>query len=40
MVSYGGRDVLDEVYFAICLNRGDCWYGTRREIAATATFFW
>ncbi|UUX94468.1 TonB-dependent siderophore receptor [Aquabacterium sp. J223] len=28
----------DKRYFSTCLNRGDCWYGTRRNVVATATY--
>lgn len=31
-------NLTDKIYFATCLERGDCWYGLRREIAASATY--
>ena len=32
------NNVTDKVYFSTCLARGDCWYGTRRNVVATATY--
>jgi iron complex outermembrane recepter protein len=31
-------NLTDKTYIATCLERGDCWYGTRREIAATVGY--
>jgi iron complex outermembrane receptor protein len=28
----------DKRYFSTCLSRGDCWYGARRNVVATATY--
>lgn len=33
-------NLTDKVYFATCLNRGDCWYGTRRKLTASASYRW
>lgn len=30
-------NLTDDEYIATCLERGDCWFGTRREIVATLT---
>ncbi|MEI2415141.1 TonB-dependent siderophore receptor [Orrella sp. JC864] len=47
MVSYETRhwryalnvnNVTDKTYVATCLSRGDCWYGARRSIVASATY--
>jgi iron complex outermembrane receptor protein len=32
------NNLFDEEYIAICLTRGDCWFGTRREIVASANY--
>jgi iron complex outermembrane receptor protein len=32
------NNVTDKVYFSTCLSRGDCWYGSRRNIVASATY--
>jgi iron complex outermembrane receptor protein len=32
------NNVTDKVYFSTCLSRGDCWYGARRNIVASATY--
>lgn len=32
------QNLADKIYAATCLGRGDCWYGTRRTIVATATY--
>ncbi|MBS81756.1 TonB-dependent siderophore receptor [Variovorax sp.] len=32
------NNVTDKIYFSTCLARGDCWYGTRRNVVATATY--
>lgn len=31
-------NLTDEIYFSACLNRGDCFYGNRRTVLATATY--
>ena len=32
------NNVTDKKYFSTCLSRGDCWYGSRRNIVASATY--
>lgn len=32
------NNVADKTYFSTCLARGDCWYGARRNIVASATY--
>ncbi|MYN12848.1 TonB-dependent siderophore receptor [Pusillimonas sp. TS35] len=32
------NNLLDKTYVSTCLNRGDCWYGSRRSIVASATY--
>ncbi|MDP9898480.1 TonB-dependent siderophore receptor [Variovorax ginsengisoli] len=32
------NNATDKVYFSTCLARGDCWYGARRNIVASATY--
>ena len=32
------NNLTDEVYVASCLSRGDCWYGARRSVVASATY--
>jgi iron complex outermembrane receptor protein len=39
-LALNANNLLDESYLATCLERGDCWYGTRREIVGSATFSW
>lgn len=34
------NNVTDKVYFATCLERGDCWFGARRNAVATVTYRW
>ena len=33
-------NLTDETYIATCLERGDCWFGTRRKVALTAAYRW
>lgn len=33
-------NLFDKVYFATCLDRGDCWYGSRRKLVGTLTRRW
>ena len=33
-------NLTDERYIATCLERGDCWFGTRRKITLTAAYRW
>lgn len=32
------NNLTDKTYNSICLSRGDCWYGARRNIVASATY--
>ncbi|MDR6536207.1 TonB-dependent siderophore receptor [Variovorax soli] len=32
------NNATDKAYFSTCLARGDCWWGTRRNIVASATY--
>ncbi|RZI74343.1 MAG: TonB-dependent siderophore receptor [Variovorax sp.] len=32
------NNVTDKTYFSTCLARGDCWYGARRNVVASATY--
>jgi iron complex outermembrane receptor protein len=32
------RNLADKTYNSVCLSRGDCWYGARRTVVATATY--
>lgn len=32
------NNATDKTYFSTCLGRGDCWWGARRSIAASATY--
>jgi len=32
------NNATDKVYFSTCLARGDCWWGARRNVVATATY--
>lgn len=31
-------NLFDEIYFATCLDRGDCWFGSRRKVIGTLTY--
>jgi iron complex outermembrane receptor protein len=31
-------NLTDKTYVSTCLSRGDCWYGTRRNVVASATY--
>lgn len=31
-------NLADKTYFAACLDRGDCWYGSKRKAVATVTY--
>jgi len=33
-------NLFDKKYIATCLERGDCWYGERRQVMASATYRW
>jgi iron complex outermembrane receptor protein len=30
----------DKTYFASCLDRGDCWFGTKRRVSLSAAYRW
>ncbi|MGK6310015.1 TonB-dependent siderophore receptor [Variovorax sp. DT-64] len=32
------NNATDKEYFSTCLSRGDCWWGTRRNVVASATY--
>lgn len=32
------NNATDKTYFSTCLARGDCWYGARRTVVASATY--
>lgn len=32
------NNATDKAYFSTCLARGDCWWGTRRNVVASATY--
>ncbi|MCC7483647.1 MAG: TonB-dependent siderophore receptor [Burkholderiales bacterium] len=32
------QNLTDKIYFATCLGRGDCWYGARRTVLASARY--
>jgi iron complex outermembrane receptor protein len=32
------NNATDKTYFSTCLSRGDCWYGARRSVVASATY--
>jgi iron complex outermembrane receptor protein len=32
------NNVADKIYVSTCLSRGDCWYGSRRTVTASATY--
>ena len=32
------NNLFDKTYVSTCLSRGDCWYGSRRSIVASATY--
>ncbi|MEH6421372.1 TonB-dependent siderophore receptor [Pseudomonas sp. CGJS7] len=32
------NNLTDKRYFSICMSRGDCWFGARRNIGLSATF--
>jgi iron complex outermembrane receptor protein len=32
------NNLTDKNYFSTCLSRGDCWYGARRNVVASATY--
>jgi len=32
------NNATDKDYFSTCLSRGDCWFGARRNVVASATY--
>ena len=32
------NNLLDKTYVSTCLDRGDCWYGSRRSVVASASY--
>jgi iron complex outermembrane receptor protein len=38
--AFNVSNLFDKTYFAACLERGDCWYGTRRKAMATIAYRW
>jgi len=37
-LALNANNVFDKTYVATCLERGDCWYGARRSVVASATY--
>lgn len=37
-LALNGSNLADKTYVSTCLRRGDCWYGARRTVTATATY--
>lgn len=37
-LALNANNIFDKVYVSTCLSRGDCWYGARRSIVASATY--
>lgn len=37
-LALNGTNLSDKTYVSTCLRRGDCWYGARRTVTATATY--
>ena len=33
-------NLLDRIYIATCIDRGDCWYGSRRRVIGTLSRRW
>lgn len=40
LVALNVSNLADKTYFAACLHRGDCWYGTKRKVTLSATLRW
>jgi iron complex outermembrane receptor protein len=38
--SLNASNLFDKVYLATCLDRGDCWFGSRRKLAGTLSRRW
>ena len=39
-VALNVANLTDETYVSTCLDRGDCWYGARRNAVLSATYRW
>lgn len=39
-VSLNANNVTDKDYLAVCLGRGDCWFGPRRRIVGAVMYRW
>ncbi len=39
-LSLNAVNLTDKTYFATCLSRGDCWYGTKRRVVAEVGYRW
>ncbi|WP_397474555.1 TonB-dependent siderophore receptor [Pusillimonas sp.] len=37
-LALNANNLFDKVYVSTCLERGDCWYGARRSVVASATY--
>lgn len=37
-LALNANNLFDKTYVATCLGRGDCWYGARRSVVASATY--
>lgn len=38
--SLNANNLADKSYIAVCLERGDCWFGARRRIVGSVTYRW
>jgi iron complex outermembrane recepter protein len=38
--SLNANNLADKSYIAVCLSRGDCWFGPRRRIVGSVTYRW
>jgi iron complex outermembrane receptor protein len=38
--SLNANNLADKEYIAVCLSRGDCWFGPRRRIVGAVTYRW
>jgi iron complex outermembrane recepter protein len=38
--SLNANNLADKEYIAVCLARGDCWFGPRRRIVGSVTYRW
>ena len=39
-LALNANNLTDKKYVASCLGRGDCWFGQRRRVVASATYRW